>query len=317
MQRDMTDEALTCRECGQKFKSERSLHAHLKKHNLTVAEYYTKFFPRENLLTGEPMPFKNKKEYFTKDFASGEEIKEWFEKNGTSKDVKKYIIKKLNDFIIEKELSVAPCHLDLLLSDLPSVNMYKSCFGSFSKTCEILSSKPRFPDNIVKDFFGKQESYENMEIFIDTREQQPLNFKNSKSLKLDFGDYTVGGKNYSYTYIDRKSEGDFKSTMSVGFERFKKELERARQFNSFLYIVVESDIKKIKKNNVFAPHKSNLAYIFHNAKHLMREYSDVSQVIFSGDRRASEYLIPRLLGFGKSLWTCDMQYFIDKKIEEK
>ena len=105
--------------------------------------------------------------------------------------------------------------------------------------------------------------------------------------------------------------------MSVGFDRFKRELERARQFNSFVYIVVESDIEKIKKNNIFAPHKANLSFIFHNAKTLMREYSDVSQIIFSGNRKASEYLIPRLLRFGKLLWTCDMQYFIDDKIGHK
>jgi len=313
----MDDSGLECKECGQKFKTERSLHAHIKKHNLTVAEYYTKFFPRKNLLTGSLMPFKNKKDYFSKDFSNSSQLKAWFEREGVCDKTKEYILSKLKGIISDKELSLSPSHLDLILSELPTVDMYKLCFGSFSEACNLAGTKPRFPDNIVKGFFESQDNYDNMEIFIDTREQKPLNFNKSKSLKLDFGDYTVGGTNYDYTYVDRKSEGDFKSTMSVGFDRFKKELERARQFNSFLYIVVESNVEKIKKNNVFAPHKSNLAYIFHNAKLLMREYSDVSQVIFSGGRKASEYLIPRLLGFGKSLWTCDMQYFIDKRIQEK
>ena len=313
----MSEKVIECKECGQRFKTERSLHAHIKKHNLTVAEYYTKFFPRRNLLTGKPMPFKNKQEYFSKDFSNASQLQKWFEREGACDKTKEYIIEKLKKFIIEKELSLSPCHLDLVSSCLPTVEMYKSCFGSFSAACDAVGIKPRFPDNIVKGFFAPQPDYENMEIFIDTREQKPLSFKKSKNLKLDFGDYTVGGDHYSYTYVDRKSEGDFKSTMSVGFDRFKKELERAREFNSFLYVVIESDIEKIKKNNVFAPHKSNLAYIFHNARRLMREYSDVSQIIFSGGRKASEYLIPRLLGFGRSLWTCDMQYFIDKKIQEK
>ena len=57
-----------CKECGQEFKSERSLHAHLKKHGLTMGEYYTKHFPRYNLLTKDPLPFKNKADYFSKDF---------------------------------------------------------------------------------------------------------------------------------------------------------------------------------------------------------------------------------------------------------
>ena len=313
----MSESILECKECGQKFKTERSLHAHIKKHNLTVAEYYTKFFPRKNLLTGKPMPFKNKKEYFSKDFSNLSQLKQWFDREGPTEETKKYILGKLKNMIKDKDLTKSPCHIDLVLSDMPTVDMYKKCFGSFSEACSQAKIRPRFPHNIVKGFFDKDCSYEKLEIFIDTREQKPLEFKKSKSLKLDFGDYTLGGSSYSYTYVDRKSEGDFKSTMSVGFERFKRELERAREFNSFMYIVVESSIEKIKKNNVFSPHKSNLAYIFHNARLLTREYSDVSQIIFSGGRKASQYLIPRLLGFGRPLWTCDMQYFIDKKIEEK
>lgn len=313
----MSNSKLKCQECGQIFKSERSLHAHLKKHNLTVAEYYTKFFPRKNLLTGKLMPFKNKKEYFSKDFSSLNQMKEWFRLQGPCESTKKYIIDKLKSMIVEKDLDASPSHIDLSLSEMPTIDMFKSCFGSYSAACHEAGIPLRFPHNIVKDFFNKNTQYEEMEIFIDTREQKPLSFKNSKSLKLDFGDYTVGGANYNYTYVDRKSEGDFKSTMSVGFERFKRELERARQFNSFLFIVVESSIEKIKKNNLFAPHKSNLSYIFHNAKFLSRNYSDVAQILFSGGRKSSEYLIPRILGFGRPLWTCDMQYFIDKKIEEK
>ena len=80
------------------------------------------------------------------------------------------------------------------------------------------------------------------------REQQPLNFK-IQGTKLDFGDYTAAGEDYSHTYVDRKAEQDFKGTMSGGFERFKRELERAREFKSFLFVVVESDLNKIYKNN--------------------------------------------------------------------
>jgi hypothetical protein len=313
----MIKESLTCKECGQTFKSERSLHAHLKKHNLTVAEYYTQFYPRLNLLTGKPLPFKNKEEYFNKDFSSRGQMIKWLSEEKDSQKVKKYIIDKLRYRIECKEMKKAPCALDLELSDLPPLDFYRQAFGSYGRVCAALDVPPTHPDPIVKNFFEEHKDCDDMKIFIDTREQKPLRFKRSEGLKLDFGDYTTGGDMYSYTYIDRKSEADFKSTLSVGFERFKKELERAREFNSFLYVMVESSIDKIKKNNVFAPHKVNMPYIFHNTKLLSREYSDVCQFLFSGGRKASEYLIPRLLKFGKTLWTCDMQYYIDKKIEEK
>ena len=305
---------IECKICSEAFPSERSLHAHLKKHNITVAEYYTKFFPRYNLLTGEPMPFKSKSEYFTKDFSNSAQMNEWIAKNKNQKEVKAYIINKLKNRVKEKKLIAAPCHIDLQLCGLPPLDVYRTFFGSYGKVCSALGIKPTYSKPMVKDFFKQNSIYEQIKIFIDTREQKPLTFKNAETLKLDFGDYTTGGDFYSYTYIDRKSEPDFKSTLSVGLERFKRELERTRQFKSFLYILVESSIDDINQNNNTGPHKANMAYIWHNTRKIIRDYSDCCQFIFSGNRKASRFLIPRLLRFGKSLWDCDVQYYFDKRI---
>ena len=151
-----------------------------------------------------------------------------------------------------------------------------------------------------------------MNIFIDTREQKPLSFPRSQALKLDFGDYTVGGDDYNYTYVDRKSEADFKSTFGMGFKRFCAEMDRVRQFESYLYIVTESDLGTIAKNNNFGAHKSNLQYIYHNMRKLLREYAGHCQFLFTGNRAKSEEIIPKLLYFGKDLWKCDIQYYVDK-----
>ncbi len=45
-----------CKACGQEFKSDNALHKHVKVHNLTVAEYYTTYYPRKNKLTGDLLP---------------------------------------------------------------------------------------------------------------------------------------------------------------------------------------------------------------------------------------------------------------------
>jgi len=60
----------SCKICSEQFESEKSLHMHLRSHKITLAEYYTQYYPRENLLTGEPLPFKNKEQYFDRDFAN-------------------------------------------------------------------------------------------------------------------------------------------------------------------------------------------------------------------------------------------------------
>lgn len=299
-----------CKECEESFSSERSLHAHVKKHGLILAEYYTKFYPRSNLLTGDPLPFKNKDQYFNEDFSTRLQLLKWCE-TAKSKSVRSYILKLLKCRIERKSLGVGPSHLELKLSSLPTIDIYKKHFGSYTKACAEAGVEPMFTRSAPKEFYD--DSRGKVKIFIDTREQQPLCFENAESMKLDFGDYAVGGEDYAYTYVDRKGEQDFKSTLSKNnLERFRSELSRAREFNSFLYIVTESDLNQIYKHNRWGPHKSNLKYVYHNMRVLAHEFAGHCQFLFTGNRENSQKLIPRLLTAGDKLWDVDLQYYIDK-----
>ena len=200
---------------------------------------------------------------------------------------------------------------EIEINKLPPIDVYKRNFGGYGQACKELGLEPIYNKGITKDFFRKKNSIEEIPIYIDTREQKPLSFKNSKEMKLDFGDYTMGGDNYSYTYVDRKSEGDFKGTLGGGFKRFRRELQRAKDFNSYLYIVTESSIANIQRNNNFGPHKSNLAYLWHNMRLLTHEFKGHCQFLFTGNRGTSELIIPKLLYYGKELWDVDLQYFFD------
>lgn len=309
----MTEEKdnFVCKVCGQSFKSRKGLHIHLKKHQMDLATYYTTYYPRKNLLTNDPLPFKNFDDYFEKDFSTRNQLIKWCLKED-KKTASSYILEKLQSRIESKGLKKAPNHLELKLAGLPDIDVYKHIFGSYSEACKKIKIKPLFDKRVHKDFFKDSKLFEDLKIFIDTREQQPLEFKNSDSLKLDFGDYTTGGDDYSYTYIDRKSEGDFKSTLSGGFSRFKRELERVKKFESFLFILVESDLNKIYKNNLWGPHKSNLKFVYHNMRLLTHEFNGHCQFVFSGSRENSEKLVPKILKLGKKLWYSDLQYYIDK-----
>lgn len=301
-----------CKICSQEFDTEKGLHIHLKKHKIDLATYYTTYYPRLNLLTKEPLPFKNKKDYFSKDFTTIRQLIKWCEKEDKVK-VKEYIIKKLKARIQDKKLKRAPNHLEIKISKLPPIDIYKKIFGSYGKACKSLNIEPLYGSGIDPVFLDKHFDCSDLKILIDTREQKPLKFKISESLKLDFGDYTVGGEDYNYTYIDRKSEQDFKGTLSGGFERFKRELDRVKEFDSYLFIVVESDLKKLYKNNLFGPHKSNLEFVYHNMRLLTHEYANYCQFVFTGSRKQSEYIIPRILKMGKKLWNVDLQYYLDKE----
>lgn len=304
---------IVCAECKKTFKSDSALHKHVKAHNLTVAEYYTRFYPRKNRLTGDPLPYKNKSDYFNNDFSTREQMIEWCNIHKDKEEVKEYILKQLKLRVDKNKTIYCPNHIEIEINKLPPIDLYKRNFGGYGQACKALGLDPIYNKGIKQDILKPEPKAKQALVYVDTREQKPLFFNNSKDHKLDFGDYTMGGDNYTYTYVDRKSEDDFKGTMTVGFERFKKELERTRQFNAFLYIVTESSIDKIIKNNKYKSYRSNLSYVWHNMRVLTHEFKGHCQFVFSGSRPNSQLLIPNLLYYGDKLWDVDIQYFLDKR----
>lgn len=303
---------ITCKICSEQFENEKKLHMHLRSHKITLAEYYTRYYPRNNLLTREPLPFKNKEQYFDRDFANRKQLLDWCAKTPDAQ-VKEYILELLDRRIKRKELKFGPSHVELKTSDMPTVDLYQKHFGSYSKACDLVGVKPLFSTRLPDEW--QNPVPDDVKIFIDTREQQPLEFGNSESLKLDFGDYAVGSNHYDYTYVDRKSETDFKSTLSKNsLNRFRAELQRTKDFDSYLFVVTETDMSTMEKRNKWSPHTSNMKYIYHNMRVLAHDFSGHCQFIFTGSREQSQQLIPKILTLGKKLWNVDLQYYISNQL---
>lgn len=299
-----------CLECNEKFNCERSLHAHIKKHQVYIHEYYVKHYQRKNLLTNELLPFKNKESYFSTDFKDVFQLYQWCGKADFS-FVKNYIKEKLINRIESRELKFAPNEIELYTSFLPKIDIYKKFYKSYNYICNEIGIKPLFGNNLIETFWDS--NFKDLLILTDSREQEPLFFKNQKVEKLDIGDYGIVD-NFNYTFVDRKSESDLKATLSQdNFLRFKRELDRARSIDCFLFIVIECDLYTLEQDNKKSYHKSNLKYIYHNMRLLQHEYKDCCQFVFTGSRSNSEDLIPRILYYGKNIWNVDMQYFINKK----
>jgi len=167
---------------------------------------------------------------------------------------------------------------------------------------------------LPKSFF---DDYSNTKILIDTREQQPLSFNKSESYKLDIGDYGVTSENYDYTYVDRKSFGDFCSTVTVGYSRFCKELERCKALGCYLFVVMEFPFEEIQEYNYKSYKKYKIDYVFHNVREMQKQYGDCCQFVFSGSREMSELIIPKILVMGKQVWKTDVNYFWSKHTKEK
>ena len=290
-----------CKVCGAEFKTEKALHAHLKAHKMYVADYYVKYYPRYNKLNGTPLPFKKKEDYFQNDFTNRSQLIKWCE-TAPSQEVKDYIIELGKKRIKRKNYKNAPFYLELLKH-----------FGTYTEACDQMQVKPIFYKGMPKEFSRDFD----VEVLIDTREQQPLNFSKSKILKLDFGDYTLGGDNFSNTFVDRKSSGDFLSTFGSQSDRFRREMQRCVELDSYMYIVIEKSIKAIEKESIFQKGRRapKLNWVFSNLISIQHEFAGHCQFVFTNSRKHSEKIIPKLLYLGKKLWNVDVQYFIDKEEE--
>ena len=151
----MDKNSIVCKICNKTFDSEKGLHIHLKSHSVTMAEYYTTYYPRKNLLTGEPLPFKNKKDYFNNSFSTRWQMIQWLAKNKDSLEAKKYAIKQISLRVAEKGLKRAPNHLELEILDLPPIDSLKMLFGSYSAACEKVGVPPIFTKRIPREFLQR------------------------------------------------------------------------------------------------------------------------------------------------------------------
>jgi len=295
-----------CKECDAEFDSERSLHTHIKKHNMYLGDYYVKNYPRRNKLTGDLIQFKNKEQYFNTDFSTRAQLAKWCEQS-EPKEVCQYISDVLRKRTIDKGWKHAPFHIELQKEKLPTIDVYRKHFDSYKNACIQAKVKPLFTKKLSEKFFKTFD----VNVFVDTREQKPLSFKKSEMVKLDFGDYTLSGDDFTNTFVDRKSATDFIGTFGSGFDRFRREMNRCVDTDSYMYIVVEKSIKKIYKDYFPGKKITTLNWAFSNLVKLQHEFPRNCQFVFTENREQSELIIPKLLALGKELWETDIQYYID------
>jgi hypothetical protein len=294
-----------CLECGESFSSERSLHAHFKAHKISVPEYYCKHFPRRDLFTGVQIGFKDKEEYFSTYFTKRQNLLLWLETTPTDRKAP-IILDMLEKRINTKSLTAAPSEVELYFARLPPISEYKKCFGSYSAATKSCGVDPAFtgklPDEWKNDFSRKK-------IFIDSREQNPLQFKNSECLKLDTGDYSVSGEDFCNTFVDRKSLDDWASTLTGdNYERFCREIQRCKKQDCFLWVVVEAPLEGVEEVDSY--HKHKFSYISHQMRKIQADFRGSVQFVFSGGREQSQIIIPKLLCLGKKCWNVDINYWL-------
>tara|TARA_B100000131_G_C18117523_1_gene611791 strand:- start:2183 stop:3136 length:954 start_codon:yes stop_codon:yes gene_type:complete len=312
--------ANTCKVCGLSFSSERQLHGHLKAHKLRLAEYYQQYYPRYDLHTGEIIKFKNKTQYFSSKFNSKTNLRMWLKKQ-PEQEAKKFCEEILQERIIDKDLKYSPCQVELRSLMFPPVQYYNELFNTYYDLCSKLGLKSKYY-NAFELIVGEEWADPKHKIYIDTREQKSLRFDRPIEIKkLNFGDYSFSSREASGNcYVERKSLTDFVGTMSGGLDRFKKEIQRAKESEAYLVILVEAKYndalhfdqirRKGTNSRLYSKIRINPEFIFHNVRNLIQENEHI-QFLFVEGRKEASRIVEKIFTSGGGVKKIDLQLFYD------
>jgi hypothetical protein len=301
---------LICCACKQSFKNLAALHRHVKKkEELELEQYYHLYFPKKDLLTGEMIAYKDNDQYFSSTFSSKENMGMWFKANLDTDKARNLGKELLRVRAERKKMKYAPSQVELRTVDTPSIVTYNKLFD-YNSLCQDLGLKTRF------DYRSPSlQPFKEIKILVDTREQNPFKFKDSVVRKLDVGDYTAAEPNYADIYIDRKSPEDFFGTFFAeqSVARFTREVERAKSYGFYLFVVVETSINNaLNYQSTFFKVKHFPLLTFHNVRELLQKFDNL-QFVFAQNRFTAQQLTTIILNQGEAAKGYDWQFLVDTK----
>lgn len=304
----------TCNKCSNFFSDKEVFLNHIKKdHSLSHKNYFETFVAKKDTVSGNPIVFKSFEQYMLTDFESKANMLKWM-KSVDSTISKKFIFDKIKKFSELKSVSIFPSSSELrTISYLPSLRTTNFFFENLNQFIDSTGLTRRYNYNLneLKLNFILQKN-----IAVDTREQKPIVFKNiqCEKRKIEYGDYSCD----DILSVERKSLNDLISTLSKGFERFQREIERAKENYGYIVVVVDCDINKFLSfefSGSLRYGKASSEFIFHRFREISRLFPETIQFCFSGGRKESAKLIPLILANTKEIISkVDMQYVIEKKI---
>ena len=280
-------------------------------HKTSIKNYYEKYFPKKDLYSGEKLLFKNLDSYIFNDFTDKHNLKKYLESCPLSEKQRycKNLLLKRKEL---KNLVYTMTEVETKSIQIPSVAYLLKLFkdiGGYYKICEKLGFKNKYiePKNIV---FKEEDKDKN--IIIDSREQAWLKVNHPYEIgAIKYGDYSINEK----IYFERKSISDFISTLSGGYDRFSREIEKCGADNNFLVILVEESLSKCLVFNklpwVNKNIKASSEFIWHRVREIIQKYN-FCQFLFSDGRVEAARLVKKLLFNEEIVKNYDLQLLYSK-----
>jgi len=309
-----------------------SLYAHLKRFRVARAKFFHTYHPRKDRVNGELIPFTDVDQYFSQDFVSKETLREWLTKHRAEglAWAKEWLMKRKES----KGLVYAPSQVELRTLTCPSMPYYDTVGvseGGYYGITEALGFAPRYYDELP--VFHPALTKDAV-VISDTREQAPLHLSiPTRNETLKVGDYALAAPHDLGIRIERKSLGDFCGTLSgrkverkggrkgtgrtedCAFDRFDRELARAREQNLYVIMVVEADIIDAQRFDQLPQTqwvKASPAYVFHNLRELLTRHPLHFQVLFLNGRIEMAQTVVRLFQMGEQVRRVDLQHLHER-----
>lgn len=302
-----------------------ALHAYIKAaFRVSRKEYWTTYHPRRDLLTGEPIAFKDAEQYLAADFKDRITLKRWLKEQPREVGLtwaKGWLAKRR----ASKGLVYAPSQAELRTLCAPTMPYYESVAGAeggYYGVTTALGFKPRYTR---APLVFSPLPYDAV-VTQDTREQTPVKLPVKTVVDtLNVGDYALAAPCDVGTRIERKSLGDFCGTLSGrkqtregktkttewnAFERFDAELARAAEQGLYVVMMVEATIADAQRFD-YLPQtkwvKAKPAYIMHQLRDLLTRYPLTFQAVFV-ERAQMAAVMLRVFQLGARVRETDLQH---------
>lgn len=284
-----------------------------REHRMSLSEYCLRHIARKDLHDGSPITWTGDLDsYLLQDFNSRATMKaallSWPEDKARG-----WCLDAIRRRKAAKGVSRVPCEVELRSLTLPPTSFLDRIFakdgGYHAAVSREIGLEPRFKEVIQKGFVFPDSTGE-FKVVVDTREAKPLDFSGSVKIgKLDYGDYFCPSN--PGVFFERKSLADLVGTMTAGFGRFNREIERAKSDKAYLVVLVESPINtalEFDKARFFSKTlKVTPKFVFHQIRAILQGHPNI-QFLFLCGREEMVSTIKLLSRIGGAVRDIDLQH---------
>jgi len=276
---EIFEKSKICCLCGEQNPLENHYY---KVHKTPIKRYFEENFPKNNLLTGAKLEFKSLESYISNDFTDKNELRAWMESNN-----KNVVLDYLTNWLkIRKEVKTLIYTLGQFEARsllFPSISYIIKNYGLDNwKNCYKQAGLLEKYDYGSKIIINEDKI---LNFIIDTRERTPLDLPN---IQVDTN---------SNIFIERKNLNDFLGTMSVGFDRFDRELQRCEGSGAYLIILIEEKYSNLT-SYPFLKYMKNVKatpiFIASRFRSLIQKYPNSCQFLAVDGRKEAVRVIEKI-----------------------